>query len=214
LALIGHWTKVTEFRFLSKKTKEQQQPMTKLVHNEFFNDIATYIAHSKTSLCIKDKGKQALAQYLFEKKCKIWGRVLYEVAHYIDHCNKTCVNTIETNHIYNMNLDALNKGLELTNLIPMNPDLIDEDKASMRIFLDKFNGIHESKVEFMREVIKDVAYSSFIQGCRAKQHMILLAYDLALGMTLSDLEKTLSEINGDLNGFIFQGHVISGHEEE
>lgn len=212
LALIAHWTKVVEFRAFGYAKKEQKR-LAKLVHNELFNDIATYISHSKQSLQIKDKGKQTIAQYLFEHKCKTWARVLYEIASYIDHCDKNCSEAIETNHIYNMNIDALNKGVQLTNMVVSNPDLNADDKAALSVFLDKFNAKHEAKVQFMQNVIKDIAYSSFIQGCKAKQHMILLAYDLALGMTLSDLEKTLQDINGDLFGYSFKGNLFLEHEE-
>lgn len=204
VALIAARIKLIEIGIGKGRNKKK---LPKLVYAEIFGNIDGHIHRSKSCFQGEDAGKVLLAKELFDFKCRAWKRVLFELAGKIDACENLFNNDTCPTHVYNMNIEYLNKGLSETDKVV---DIqIDADKEAMLIFLNKFNSIHEQKVKFMQDVIKAMSYAQYLDGCVERQNVIFKAYDLALEMTLVDIEDTLAQINGDLNGLMFKGELIS-----
>ena len=68
------------------------------------------------------------------------------------------------------------------------------------VFIEDFNKWHKRVVDILVRAIEDNVQSVVHTSQNGKMYAILTAYDAALGATIDDVEKTLTETNGKPGG--------------
>ena len=85
-------------------------------------------------------------------------------------------------------------------------DIWKQDKIHY-IFIEKFNYWHNSHVDMLVARIHDIWNSKLYKTCYEKLEVELLLILQAFEMTIIDAEKTLGDLNGELDKFIEESGI-------
>ena len=80
-----------------------------------------------------------------------------------------------------------------------------EEAGMPPVVLSKFAEWHSSRIKAVRETIKDICTSTFISDNSERVAVILYKYNTALHSTITDAEKTLIGLNGQLDSVVYKG---------
>lgn len=182
----------------------------KLKHHPVFARLKAYQSYVKTGFYLENKGKQEVFRNLLLNEIQNRYNLLYELAEEIEQCMTECKldNIEECNKLYNKNLMALRKGVELLNCYYKTSDYTAEEQKVLETVLIKFNKWHEPRIKRMEETLPLICGSRFYSDCHTRQAVIFDMYLGTIADMLGDAEKTMNEINGDLKGMVFRGIQI------
>lgn len=200
--------------FLSKrkkaKEKEKKPYPVKLKYHPVFVRINTYKSYILTGFSLENKGKQEVFKNLLLNKLRIRHEILFEIAEEIEKCTNQCELDSEDdcNKLYNFNMEYLRRGNDLHNSYYKTSEYTPEEQKVLETVLRKFNKWHEYRTKYLEESLPLICSSKFYPDCHTKQAVIFDLYLGSIADMIGDAEKTLNEINGDLKGMVFRGHVI------
>lgn len=195
----------------AEELRNKMKEGSKLIYHPLFRRLDEYERDITVNLDKKftevNLGKRLIFTEILKMKLRIWKHHLYKLAEKLDTCMAECEDMCGMLEVYNF--DTFEDAMKAFDEFPMNPDYSHEDRVSLLKTIPLFNIWHESRVKFMQERIKDVCNQDLIYvDCRQKMVAIFDSYVHAFGITLSDYENSISQINGSLHGLVFKNVVI------
>jgi hypothetical protein len=76
------------------------------------------------------------------------------------------------------------------------------------VVISKFSKWHQSTLEFLYENIMSIGNSAMFSSNTERTNTLFHVLNLLLVITISDAEKTIKELNGEVSGKIYNGKVI------
>lgn len=212
-ALLGVTVPIVITYLLNKK-KKKENPVKgehiKLKHHPVFVRLKAYESYVKTEFYLENRGKQEVFRDLLIHEIRNRYDLLMELAEKMENCINSCPlnDKNNCNQLYNLNLEYLRKGVEMLANYYKNSDYTPEEQKVLDIVVSKFNRWHEHRVQHMEETLPIICNSRFYADCYTMQAVIFDMYLGAVADMVSDAERTMNEINGDLKGNVFKGIEI------
>jgi hypothetical protein len=153
---------------------------------------------------LDNKGKELVFKEVMLLKYKIFHDNLKELAKATDACIKNCPGQ-ECNAIYNRNIEVFERSIHEYNMHFQSNQYTQDERKCFEVVLEKFNKWHSQRVIDTKEAIEWICNNKFYTDCRTVQSIIFDWYIGAFVGTLTDADKTLNDINGDLKGLRFKG---------
>jgi hypothetical protein len=205
---------ILTYRFSEKKKKKKEEALAtshvKLKHHPVFARLKAYQSYIKTGFFLENKGKQEVFRNLLLNEIQIRHDLLMELAEEIEQCMSHCLveGEDECNKLYNRNLECLRNGVEALNRYYKTSDYTADEQRVLDTVMAKFNKWYEPRIKRLEETIPLICGSRFYADCYTRQAVIFDMYLGTIADMISDAEKTISEINGDLRGMVFRGITI------
>ncbi|MEG1870830.1 MAG: hypothetical protein RR192_02400 [Peptostreptococcaceae bacterium] len=153
---------------------------------------------------LENKGKEVVFREILVTHMDVYK------SHTMLLCNKLENEEIsEPNELYNYSVIALgNIVTDLRQFYKTDNRFTDGEKQVLDIVMSKYNHWNYDREREILSRIQEVCGSAFYPDVYTKAVTVLDAFLFAMNDTVSDANKTLNSINGDLQGLKFRGVVI------
>lgn len=217
VAIIGSCTTIGSIiltNYLNKKKQNSNRHpdgRVKLSYHDLFRRMDYWISYLNTSFHLSDTGKEAVMREMLVNKFQIWKEELYELSKEVQTCLNTC-DKDACSKLVVMNIKAFTKAHERTMVFCNDPNRYsDDERKALSLVAAKFDRWHSRRIEYISSEIENKGNSAMHSDCYVRQVAIFDSYVGAFADTIFDAETTLNDINGDLNGLVFNGLVIDSH---
>ncbi len=188
LVLIAVPTITLLYKYFNDKIGSKNETLSPLNHNFF-----THISYQKSqlrSLRMYHKGvyspnRTKLVKKILDIKFKIWRDIVKEAL--------------------SKNYEKLEKDELFLFFTQINTDIVKKYEGKWKednvpaIFIDRFNEWHSPHIEMFTQVIQNICNGNVFATTKAQVNAVLELYSALLIMTLTDVERTLGDLNGDLS---------------
>lgn len=110
------------------------------------------------------------------------------------------INNVDNTELENILLQSLNN-------IVLEYELEARVMGIPEIVIQRFNYWHDGRVQMLKQTIGHVSHSTFLLNNLEKVSVVLDTFNTVLSMTLIDAEKTLIDLNGQIDDVNYNGIV-------
>lgn len=157
-----------------------------------------------TYFTLENKGKEAVFKEILINHMDIYKK------HMTILCNNISANkSIDPNTLRCESVDTVNNIIyDLRTFYKNNPLYNSDENKILDIVMGKYNRWDCDREFEIITRIQEICGSPFYPDIYTKTVTILDSFLFAMNNTISDANKTLNDINGDLRGLVFRGVVI------
>lgn len=188
-------------KFYLNGINERDIEFYELTDHPLFDRIDYMMNQIDYSLEYEDTGRYLLITDVMEKFFSVVKKELYEFADQAEDYER---EQIEFN-IHDIHMKVLNKIVkEYTDVDSYNSGMKDESRKTLKLFLEKFQSWHEERINFICQRSVEISNSDFYKRDAVKISVLFDVYVGILASTLEDANKTLRDLNGELDGMFYK----------
>lgn len=190
--------------FGTKHMKNKSEGRTKLSSHPLFARVEFSKNVILTHFHLENKGKEVVFREILIQHMDIYKK------HALALCSKVDNEEIkDTQELYNSSVEALGNIInDLRHFYKSDDRFTLEERQVLDIVMSKYNHWNYDRENEIMTRINEVCGSAFYPDVYTKTVTVLDSFLFAMNDTVSDANKTLNSINGDLKGLKFKGVVI------
>lgn len=213
------WERVTKRLDEKRNPERKPKPLPHLIHHQIFAQLDEMEAWFRYRYTQPDLGRTILSAEMVVHKIRIWRPILLTIAKETDECITKCGGMSDTgcNKVMNRFLKVFVDGM--TQYVNWHKEPVvysidgtkvynETDKATMDLYVRKFQEWHEAREELVSTMTKEIGEAGFYETCAKRAWDILSIYQTAFIAMKIDAEKTLKSLNGELTKHVILGVTI------
>lgn len=189
---------------LIKRGSSNESERMKLSNHPLFARVELNKNVILTHFRLENKGKEVVFKEILIRHMEIYKK------HALDLCaNVEDGNIADSQELYNKSVETLSSIIkDLSQFYKFDNMFSDEERMVLDIVMSKYNHWNYDREKEIMDRIGEVCGSAFYPDTYTKAVTVLDSFLFAMNDTVSDANKTLNSINGDLKGLKFRGVVI------
>jgi len=191
-----------------KQQAVAQAEIPKLIYHGVFKIMDALVIKSDM-FHVSDCGKQKALRFVLKNALLIFKDEMYQLADKVDGCERrSCSADQKMSHMINQNADAINHALRRIGEIGHSANMPESDKEVITLLMEKLLERISPKIDTLTLAIHDFAVLEAVPECKTRQYLAFTVWAAVMSTVYVDLQAVSDDINGDLNGMIFQDEVI------
>lgn len=187
----------------SKLLKNKKNCKIKLSSHPVFSRVELNKNIILTYFNLSNKGKELIFKEILSNHMDIYKKYISILCENIEN------KDIDSNELYTLSVNTINNIInDLRTFYKKDNRYNEEEEAVLNIVIGKYNNWDSERELEIIDRLQEICGSAFYPDNYTKAVTILDTFLFAINSTISDANKTLNSINGDLKGLVFKGVTI------